>query len=197
MVRAPALPPPVGLDRCHAVLAYEGPGRELVARLKYHNARDGLRWLAVAMATTVAGSAASEVQPVITWIPTSPQRRRQRGFDQAELLARRIALELRFPCRWLLRRDSGPPQTGRSAPERRVGPVFATVETAMPASVILVDDVLTTGATMEAAAKALRGAGVDRVEGLVAARTPLKRGPTRSVTNGDDDQHGGPGAGAR
>src|SRR5262245_9874178 len=144
LTRAPALPPPIGLDECHAVLEYDGAGRELVARLKYRNARDGLRWLASAMAATIGADAEGAA---VTWIPTSPTRQRERGFDQAQLLARRVAVQLRVPCRRLLRRGPGPPQTGRTAPERLHGPTFGPVVRSMPRSVIVVDDVLTTGAT--------------------------------------------------
>jgi predicted amidophosphoribosyltransferase len=188
------LPPPLGLDACHAVLAYDGNGRELVARLKYRNARDSVRWFGAAMAATISGL---DAHTIVTWIPTTPRRRRQRGFDQAELLARRVALECRLPCRGLLRRVPGPAQTGRSADERRVGPAFTAVATTIPSAVILVDDVLTTGATMEAAAKASRAGGAITVIGVVAARTPLKRRTARSVTDGNDAQHSGAGAQAR
>ena len=88
--RAPALPAPLGVDRCVAVLAYEGAGRELVARLKYRNARSTLRWLAAQMTALVD---ATDVD-VVTWVPRSVDRRQQRGFDQAELLARAIARRL-------------------------------------------------------------------------------------------------------
>jgi ComF family protein len=190
LTRAPSLPPPIGLDRCHALLAYEGSARELVARLKYRNARDSVRWLAAAMATLV--SPVSPADTVVTWVPTSRRRQRERGFDQAQLLARRVAAELRLPCRVMLRRRDGPPQTGRSGLERLQGPTFAAVTASLPQSVIVVDDVVTTGATLTAAARTLHAGGVTVVDGLVAARTPLKRRPARSDTNGDDDEHRGP-----
>src|SRR5437773_10892718 len=102
---APALAVPAGLDACAAVLSYTGTGRELVARLKYHNARAALPVLAAAMANLVDPSTVD----VVTWAPTSAARRRQRGFDQARLLARAVALRIHRPCRALLARTPGPP----------------------------------------------------------------------------------------
>ena len=170
--RAPALPSPVGVDRCDSVLAYEGPGRELVARLKYRNARSTLRWLAVQMSALVDPSDID----VVTWVPTSSDRRVQRGFDQAELLARAIARQLHRPCRRLLVRGTGPPQTGRSLYERRAGPTLdATTAPRNARRILLVDDVITTGTTVEVAARALRDKGVEHVRVVAAARTLLKR----------------------
>ena len=178
--RAPALPPPSGVDVCVALLAYDGAGRDLVARLKYRNARSSLRWLAASMAALVASIAVDTV----TWIPTTSVRRRERGFDQAHLLARAVASQLHRPCRPLLVRAHGPPQTGRSFSERRVGPVLAArlARGVAPAHVLLVDDVITTGSTVTMAARALRAAGVGRVSVVAAARTPLKRARARSET---------------
>ena len=151
-------------------MLYEGAGRELVARLKYRNARSALAWLAAGMAGQWRNDLAGAV---VTWAPTTPRRRRERGFDQAELLARRVARELDLPCQRLLGRPSGPTQTGRAAGERHQGVTFRAIRTA-PARVLVVDDVLTTGATISAAAEALRRASSDSVIGATAARTPLK-----------------------
>src|SRR5690348_2818504 len=118
---APNLPPPSGVDVCRAVLAYEGAGRELVARLKYRNARTTLRWLAFQMAMLVD---ARDVD-VVTWVPTTVVRRRDRGFDQAQLLARGVAHRMCRPCRPLLVRAHGPPQTGRTGNERLTGPALS------------------------------------------------------------------------
>ena len=109
----------------------------------------------------------------VTWAPTTPERARARGFDQAELLARSVARHLGLPARRLLRRLPGPHQTGHSAHERRHGPRFsASGGDAGP--VLVVDDVCTTGATLSAAAGALRGSGARTVHGLVLARTPAR-----------------------
>lgn len=167
---APALPPPPGIDACHALLAYEGVGREVVARLKHRNHRAALPGLARAAASLVDPAGVA----VVTWAPTTPARRRARGFDHAELLARSVARALDRPCRRLLRRADGPAQTGRSAAERWAGPSFAARGRAAPGPVLLVDDVVTTGATVAAAARVLRAAGVARVEVLTISRTPLK-----------------------
>jgi predicted amidophosphoribosyltransferase len=159
---------------CHAALAYVGAGRELVARVKYRNDRRALGWLA---AQTAAHHEPARCQPAsITWAPTTPGRRRERGFDHAELLARLVARRLRLPVRRLLVRVPGPAQTGRSKAERACGPRFAPspqlAKLARGSSVVLIDDVVTTGATLAAAARVLHAAGVAEVRGLVAARTP-------------------------
>jgi ComF family protein len=153
------------------LLAYEGAGRELVARLKYRNARSTIRWFATCMAALVD---ANDVD-VVTWVPTSADRRRQRGFDQAELLARAIARQLCRPCRGMLTRGTGPPQTGRSLQERRVGPALAAKSAARASRVLLVDDVITTGTTIAIAAHSLRVNGAGRVSVVAAARTPRKQ----------------------
>ena len=167
--RAPNVAPPPGLDGSGALLVYAGAGRELVARLKYRNARSSLRFLAEGMAALVR---AGELHAV-TWAPTTSARRRERGFDQAELLARAVARRLGLPCLRLLRRLPGPAQTGQDLNERRRGPLF-TARRPCPARVLLVDDVVTTGATAAAAARALREAGATEVRLLAAARTPLR-----------------------
>ena len=160
------LPPPL-VDRCAALLDYSGVGREMVARLKYRNARSGLAFLADGMAAIVDPGSIS----VVTWVPTTNDRRAQRGFDQSELLARAVAARLGKPCRRLLRRLPGPAQTGRALAERRRGPPFVASSRRTPSGVLLVDDVVTTGATVTSAARTLRAAGVEHVQVVAAART--------------------------
>ncbi len=160
---------PAGLDGCWSLIDYDGPGRELVVALKYRNRRGVARVLAAGMAALVDPR---EVDTV-TWAPTSAARRAARGYDQSRLLAAAVARTLGRPSRSLLRRSRGAPQTGRSLADRRTGPRF-TACAPVAGAVLVVDDVLTTGATLRAAALALRAAGAAEVRGLTAARTPLK-----------------------
>jgi predicted amidophosphoribosyltransferase len=163
---APGLPVPPGLHRCHGLLAYEGDARVLLAALKYRNRRDVLTWLADGMALLLDPPPGA----VVTWAPTTSLRRRARGFDQAELLARAVARRWDAPVRPLLRRRRGPSQTGRSAADRHRHPGFVVLGRP-PARVVVVDDVSTTGATLAAAGRCLGAAGATEVIGLVAART--------------------------
>lgn len=165
---APNLPPPPGVDRCVAVLAYDGVARDVVARIKYRNHRAAIDGLAAAMASAVTGAPPQ----VVTWAPTTDARRRERGFDHAELLARAVAARLGVPAHRLLRRRPGPPQTGRALAARLRGPDLAPAAAVHGAHVLVVDDVVTSGATATAAAAALRRAGARTVTFLAAARTP-------------------------
>ncbi len=164
---SPSLPVPLppDVDLCRALLAYEGLARAVVTQLKYRNARTSARWLAQGMASLVPPGSVD----VVTWAPTTELRRRSRGFDHAEVLARRVAAELDLPCRTLLARLPGPPQTGRSLLDRRDGPQFLARGSATGLSVLLIDDVVTTGATFSAAARALRSAGAHGVVAVASA----------------------------
>jgi len=140
-----------------------------VARVKYRNVRAVVPWLADAMVASAPRRVDSLA--VVTWAPTSRERRRRRGFDPAELLARAVARRLGARVVGVLDRLPGPAQTGLAAADRRRGPRFVARRRA-PGTVLLVDDVATTGATLAAAAVALRAAGARVVVASTAARTP-------------------------
>ena len=167
LLPAPVASPPLGVDAWFAPFSYEGVVREVVARVKYRRVHGAVGWLADAM----AGVLAPPVPSVVTWVPTTAVRRRERGFDHAELLARQVGRRVGRPVRRLLVRLPGAAQTDLRGAARRHGPVIEGVRAA-PAQVLLVDDVATTGASLAAAAAALRAHGADRVVALSAARTP-------------------------
>ena len=152
-----------------AAITYQGVGRRLLLGLKYANGRTLVRPLAARMAALVDPVTID----VVTWAPTAPGRVRRRGYDQSELLARAVAAELGVPCRRLLRRASGSaPQTGRSRMERSVGPSFVARRFWRSLRVLVVDDVVTTGATLQAAKRALERAGALDVVLIAGAATP-------------------------
>ncbi len=166
----PARPsaPPAFVDHWFALYEYEGVARELVARIKYRNARAILP----AFANAIAQRAGQRWDvDAITWAPTTRARRHDRGFDHAELLARAVARTLRRPARNLLTRTTDEPQTGRPHHARQRGVTFEP-RTRVPPSVLLLDDVATSGATLRAAARALRVGGAQHVHAATIARTP-------------------------
>lgn len=165
LVRAASSPAPLGLDGWSALLRYDDAARAVLTVLKNGQRRDLVTWVADRAALALPRPEAHTV----TWAPTGPARRRARGFDQAELVARALARRWDLPCRRLLVRLPGPPQAGRGGAERRGNPRFSTRRRS-PRSVVVVDDVATTGATLTAASRALRAAGAEEVRAVVLAR---------------------------
>lgn len=162
---------PTGLDRLVVLCAYEQNGRDLVLLLKRRNRRGAIPLVAAALADAVASAddpVTRRAKRTVTWAPTTTKRRRRRGFDQSELLARRVALELGARCEALLRRLTSDLQ-GASREQRLGGVDFASPRR-VSEEVVLLDDVVTSGATMSAAAGALRGAGATFVTGVALAR---------------------------
>ncbi|MDO5506282.1 MAG: double zinc ribbon domain-containing protein [Pseudoxanthomonas suwonensis] len=165
-------PPP--LQQTRAAFLYRTPLDRLLPRLKFHDGLAAARLLAGLMADV----ARDWPQPqAIVPVPLHPGRLRQRGYDQALELARPLARRLRLPLRAdLLRRvrpTSAQSRLDATARRRNLRRAFAGNPTgALPAHVALVDDVMTTGATLHAAAAALHRAGVARVDAWVCARVP-------------------------
>lgn len=160
-----------GVGRVDALFAYSDVGADVIRGLKFHNARSVIATVSDAFAALVTQSAAPDI---VTWLPTSSRRRRDRGFDQAELLARAVARRIGVRTVPVLRRRHGPPQTGRSWEERADNVVFeaAPVARRMTGRLAVFDDVCTTGATMRAASEALPAHLRSEVVWFALARTP-------------------------
>jgi ComF family protein len=157
-----------GLDQAWSAAPYADAARELVVALKF-GARPGL-------ARNAAAAIAAHAPPelllgTIVPVPPAPWRRRWRGFDPAEALARALAREARLPLSACLRRSQGRRQVGRPRAERLADPPRVRVAGGPPNRVVLVDDVLTTGATLASCARALRAAGSRWVAGVTFARS--------------------------
>jgi len=182
MRSAPRAAPPPGVAWSTAAFAYEGVARELVARVKYRNERIAIRWLGARVAQRCMNAPFSI--DIVTWVPASASRRAARGVDHGALLARVVAAGIQRDAKQLLTRDNGPPQTGRAAVERRVGPRLYAVGSIAGHNVLVVDDVATTGATLTAAARVLHARGAREVLAATVARTPRpgERAPTALYT---------------
>ncbi|MFZ8901720.1 MAG: ComF family protein [Ilumatobacteraceae bacterium] len=157
-----------------SALAYDGDVRRRVVDMKYGGRRSFARELARQLADAVRSDTDMRID-VVTWAPTSSSRRRHRGFDQAAVIARHVARELGVPCRRLLVRETRVAQTGRSRVARLAGPRFRALDTRRPRRVLVVDDVVTTGATLRAAAHALTASGWGDVTLAAVASTPTSR----------------------
>lgn len=185
-----------------AAMRFEGVGRSAILGLKYGNRRPVAAHLARLLVRRLRLDAPGERFDVVTWAPTSAARQRERGFDQAELLAREVGRVLGVPCRRLLQRAHGAPQTGRARAERVGGgrPSFRARPARRGLRVLLVDDVVTTGSTLAQAERALRDAGVQHVRCAAVAATPthapvLHLADRRAASRRPTDAGEHPGAG--
>ncbi len=169
-----------------AAVPFTGRARDVLLGFKYRNRRQLAHHFAGLLVNRLL---AEGVRPgdldVVTWAPTSRQRRNRRGFDQAEMVARRVALQMGVPCRRLLERDgNSAAQTGLDRATRLHGPTFRSSPRSFGQRVLLVDDVVTTGSTLRSADRALRDAGAREVRRAAVATTPalVHRSATPSPT---------------
>ena len=137
-----------------------GEIRDAILQLKYEGKKQVSRALAEMAAKDVRQMESCDV---LTWAPTTGQRRQKRGFDQSELIARHLASQLGMRHKRLLRRENNGRQTGSGRDERLARPSFVSRPQLHGKSIWVIDDVMTTGATMRAAAEALVRANASRV----------------------------------
>lgn len=162
---------PPSFDATHALHPYAFPVRELIHALKF-NAYFGV--VNVFKEALTAAANQFEVDCVVP-VPVHPARLAERGFNQAALLAKPVARALRRPLllRAIVKDKLAPPQAGldRDGRLRNLKGAFRAVQRFDGACVLVVDDVMTSGSTLNEVAIALRAAGAQRVENLVVART--------------------------
>lgn len=159
---------PKSFEAGRALLHYNEAARNSVTAVKYKNRREYLDFYAEAMARRYRDTVRRWQPQVLVPVPVHPSRRRQRGFNQAEELAVRLGERLGIPVesRLLVRTRKTAAQYGLGASERlkNLQQAFAVRPgTRLPESVLLIDDIYTTGSTAEACTRVLKSAGVRRV----------------------------------
>lgn len=152
-----------GIDRAHTAWHYDGAARDLVLALKLRSSRPA----AAVMAEAVAGviQVSGTVADVMTWVPGRRRDVRVRGFDHAEVIARELGARTGIPVVPLLERTRDrPDQTTLSGHARWSNLDGAFAASGSAAKVLVVDDLVTTGATASSCAGALRRLGASVVE---------------------------------
>lgn len=162
--------PPLPPGEILAVTAYDDIGKELIRRFKFDGDQEAGRLCARYMAEMVN----AHDFDVVTAATTTPARRRQRGYDQSVLLAKWIANHLHTPYMYTLVRVKNLHQIGAGREQRlEQSKGLYVAARRVEGKILLIDDVITTGATLAAAAEALTQAGAASVEPLVFARDEL------------------------
>ena len=160
--------------RCAAPLYYEHQVRDALLDFKFRGKMGGLDCFGELLSDCAAGSFPGEFDTV-SWVPVSEKRKKERGFDQAYELCRAAC------CHWdvkptptLRKIWDNPPQSGIRAPEERranvLGVYEAIAENVWGRRILLIDDILTTGATMSECSRVLRESGAAEVVCLTLGR---------------------------
>jgi competence protein ComFC len=163
-------------ERARSFAIYDDALSEAIVLLKYEEVMRLGDWFAERLADIISQAPGDWRADVVVPVPLHPERQRERGYNQAELIARPLAkrLNMKLESRLLVRTKPRPPQLVLSRTEhwKSVRGAYATRGGLQVDNlrVLLVDDVLTTGATLDACARALRRAGAAAVLGLTVAR---------------------------
>ena len=176
---------------CASLLWYEGAVRDGIRHFKFQGGLSAARPMGALLAQCAADQF-SGCFDVVTWAPVSRKRKRKRGYDQSELLAREACRVWEVsPERLLVKNIHTPAQSSLQEVEARQANVQGVYGPAPDAKIrdrriLIVDDVCTTGATLEECARVLREAGAAEVWGITLARPRPKK--ERRTDSGDISQ---------
>ena len=163
------------ISACVSPLYYEGTVRDSLLRYKFHSLTGYAKIYGDFLTKCLDENGIS--CDSITWVPLSKRRRRLRGYDQAQLLAAELAGRRGVPCEALLRKiRNNPAQSGSGGPAARKANVAGVYRAAAPEKIagrriLLVDDIVTTGATPSECARMLKQAGAAEVLAVTVARS--------------------------
>lgn len=163
---------PPHIDRVRSIASFDGWLREAIVAFKYSGEWARCDHLAGRLHDVAADIWSTEVDGIVP-VPLHRRRERSRGFNQAEMLANRIGQSLGTPVFSILRRTRDTPQqVGLDADTRKINVegAFASIRDVNGLRLVLVDDVLTTGSTLDACAAELRAGGATSVSALTLAR---------------------------
>lgn len=161
------------LDGLVAAASYADPAiRSLIKALKFDRARETIPFIARASVHGRGVIAAIVRDAFVVAVPLHRARSRMRGYNQAELIAKNLFPDLVYESDALIRIKNTSPQSDLDSEKRLSNPkgAFRAVRSFFGQTILLVDDVYTTGATMEACAKVLKEAGAQSVWGFAVAR---------------------------
>ena len=162
---------------CYSPFLYEGKLRDTVIRYKFYGASACAEPLSVFLASCIYEQLDGKYD-IITWVPIASRRLRERGYDQARLLAEHAAVHLRRPCDCLLKKTKNVvPLHNTSSGKERAGLIANAYICCQPEQtegkrILLIDDIVTTRSTLAECAKTLLKAGAEDVVCATLAKTP-------------------------
>ena len=162
-------------SRCAVAMAYEGKVRDAIIRFKFEDEPGYATEFGKILARCIRQEFAGQYD-LITWVPVSEKRRKKRGYDQAMLLAMAAALELEDVAVETLQKTAHNAAqsslTDTEARKNNVRGAYAVPESELVAGkrILLIDDIITTGSTLDEAARTLLEAGAKEVLGAALAQ---------------------------
>lgn len=162
----------VPYDKCFVPFEYRGGVKDMIRRMKFRGRPEAFRYIA----REIAAELGDLRFDLITFVPQNRKTHRKRGYNQTELIARELGRLLKIPVKsTLIRSESGERQIklDRDGRLKNADRLYFPGSISLSGSVLIVDDVITTGATMKACCKLLRRMGCSNVYGAAAAKTVL------------------------